>query len=554
MKKIPILSGISTMPSKNALKWAGKEYSILSGILLWSLWICRVLSLLQILKFLYRSLVSALHRGSTDKKSARPNIPPMFCEFYYMAWAAFLMLTYFLKWDGPWVRAALHYYLFESIVWVLYYTVFRRFFEENYSIYHELEYLTVLMLVIPSQALDFASIYSLPFSKLIVALLGAGGDDIPAPVGVIGALFAAIVISMIITAFPAERVKRSKKKNSIYIIGNGDVVVNRLYPALLDAGISENEIRILDLGEEQDSTPHCRLFPTEAALTQALCRMVDDKSIVFIATPTGDHVRYLKALLKSKAGLIAMEKPIACTEEDLDYVSSLFDDSETRSRIFFLSYYILEKALPLQYLTTNNTHYLKYLDVEDPGALHNWRLRLGPLKSASVTIAEGEDTREWVYREENGGQLLETFLHNVLVASLLCGSPAEWRDVKLTESRKSNTLHIDLSATVDHTAITLHMAKNAPPAEQKREASFLFGGGSIHADFDKRSIRVYFADIDRSISVATKDCYAVKYRIQTELVKASALEEHTASEVDGLKHQIATLKWLLALHRAQGTK
>ena len=146
MKKT-ILSKISTRPSPNALKWAGQEVSILSNILLWTLWACRVMSLLQIAKLIYRKIVTVLHVGTTDKNATRPNVPPMFCEIYFIMWALVFGIGYFLGWQSKFLDALAYYYLFESFVWLLYYTVFRRFYEENYSIYHEMEYFSVVILL-----------------------------------------------------------------------------------------------------------------------------------------------------------------------------------------------------------------------------------------------------------------------------------------------------------------------------------------------------------------------------------------------------------------------
>ncbi len=137
MKKT-ILSKISTMPSKNAIKWAGQQYSILSNAVLWTLWFCRVISLLQISKLVYRKIVTVLKKVTKDKNSFRPNVPPMFCEIYFILWFALLIFAHIFEWHNKLISGLIIYYLFETIVWVLYYTVFRRFFEENYSIYHEL--------------------------------------------------------------------------------------------------------------------------------------------------------------------------------------------------------------------------------------------------------------------------------------------------------------------------------------------------------------------------------------------------------------------------------
>ncbi len=535
-------SQISTKPSKNALKWAGQEHSILSNVILWALWFCRVLSLLQISKFVFRKIITFFKKDTTDKKSTRPNVPPMFCEIYFILWFVLLILAHIFKWNNIVLSVCITYYLFESIVWVLYYTVFRRFFEENYSIYHELEYLTVLMLVIPTQALGFANLYGTTFREALSGLLGVGSDASPFPVKILGALFAAIVISMIISAFPAEAIKKRNKKQKMLIIGNGDVVKNRLYPALLSTGSAESDIHIFDKGEPNKSDDKCNCLLTEKEIIDAAVSKVDQKSAIFIETPTYTHFLYLNKFIEKKVPLIVVEKPIAAKLSELIEIEKIIADSNKRERIFFLSYYILEKALPLYYLTSNNRLYEKYLDIDDSLALHNWRLRLGILKTVHIEIIEGADSREWTFKKENGGQLLETFIHNALITSLFCGLPSSWKNQKLN-NQDLNT--VTLTAESGKADISLKLIKNAAENEISRTANFVFSGGNITADFDKKEAKIYFDDIGKDITIAVKDSFNDKYSILVDLVKGVIDGDYTTEEVDGLKNQIEVIKWLI---------
>ncbi len=512
--------------------------------MLWALWLCRVLSLLQISKLIYRTVVTAIHRGSTDKRSTRPNVPPMFCELYFIAWFALHILAHIFQWQHPVLKGLIIYYLFESIVWVLYYTIFRRFFEENYSIYHELEYLTVLMLVIPTQALGFANLYNTTFRDALTGLLGAGSDGTPFPVQILGALFGAIVISMIISAFPAEAIKKRNKKQKMLIIGNGDVVQNRLYPALQASGC--NDIHIFDLGDPKDDNTDCRYLPTNKEICQAVYKKMDIKSVVFIETPSCTHVPYLQEFTKQKAPLIVVEKPITTNLEELDAVCKLIANSDNRERIFFASYYILEKALPLYYLTNHKPVYEKYLEIDDAMSLHNWRLRLGVLQSIDVTLIEGADNRTWVYEKENGGQLLETFLHNVLIASLFCGLPSSWSNPVL---HNIDPNLVTLTANSGKTDIALTLQKNAGQTQCRREARLLFSGGSITADFDTKEAKIAFEDIGKTITIAVKPGFTGKYSVLVDLVKEVIDGDLTTVEADGLHNQIEVIRWLLTMQQ-----
>lgn len=535
------------MPSPDSLKWAGQEHSILSSILLWGLWICRVFSLLQILKLLLRTILKLLKRSTTDENATRINVPPMFCELYFIAWFLVFVFGHLLGWSHPVFLGCAVYYLFETVAWVLYYTVFRRFYEENYSIYHELEYLTVLFLVIPTQALAFATLYRTSFRNMLSGLLGAGDDATPFPVRVLGALFAAIVISMIISAFPAERVKKKEKQTKMHVIGCGDVVQNRLYPALRHGGVSEKNLIVYDIENSDERLPYCNYYSNPMELSEELLDAVDDSSVVWIETPSYTHIPYLRMLLETKAELIVLEKPITTIADELDYVEEISLNDAARERIFFLSYYTLEKALPLCYLTHQNPNHLKYLEVEDKLLLQNWRPLLGTLKSLEIVINEGDDRREWVYDDVHGGQLMETFIHHILVASHFVGLPEYWSDTKLRTARDGND--ITLSAKSGEALISLSLKKCVPEHEKLRFARLTFSGGSVYADIDEQTATVYFAELDKTCHISVKQSFRGKYSILADLVTRVERGECSASSVDGLSGQIRTIRWLLGQMR-----
>ncbi len=544
-KKKTIFEQISTKPSPNALKWAGKEVSLLSSILLWTLWLCRLLSLLQILKLVFRKVAERLKKSTKDENAKRINVPPMFCELYFIAWFVFLLLGYWLGLSGPVVRGFTLYYLFESVVWVLYYTVFRRFFEENYSIYHELEYLTVLILVIPSQALAFANLYGLGFLDILSGLLGAGSDSTPGGVQMLGALFMAIAISMIISAFPSEMVKKQDKRPKMFVIGCGDVVQNRLYPALLRSENAES-VSVYDLESGGRQPSYCQSLPTEEAICGQIRKQLDSSSIIWVETPSFAHIRYVKELISSKAALIVVEKPIAVSEADLAEVEALLEDEEKRSRLFFLSYYVLEKALPLYYFEHANTGYIKYLDIEDRDVLQNRRALLGALERIEVDIIEGADGRQWVNQPENGGQLLETFIHNMLIASIFCGYPQDWKDVILEQSGPEDAVcHIRLTARRDNIQIVLNMVKNAPQEQQRRGAKLTYANGTVETDFDTKVLTAHIDLLDMDSTIAVKQKYTGKYHVVVDLARRVSEGKCYAEDVDGLPNQIPVIRWLL---------
>lgn len=544
-----ILEQISTKPNKESYKWAGREFSLLSAILLFLIWGCRVLSLLQMLKFAYRTTIQLLKKtGVVDNKSGRPNVPPILCEIYYLVWLIIFVIIhhYPMEIENFWISIIACYYLFESVVWVLYYTVFRRFFEAGYSIFHELEYLTVLFLVIPTQALSLAFLYNLSFRDTLQGLLGAGGDRTPFPIVVLGTLFGAIVISMIISTFPTEAIKKVRKQKRVFIIGNGDVVKNRLKPALeRNVNVKQDAVQEYDLLEEEKEID-CKKVVFR--IVKEIKKNSDKNSIVWIATPTYTHVQYMESFLNTDTQLIVVEKPVASNKIDIDRTRNLITAYPNRKRVFFLSYYILEKALPLYYLVCNNPVYEKYLKVDNVDMVNNWRLMLGDLRSIKVEIHESEDLRDWVYNNNYGGQLLETFLHNVIVASVFCGSPKSWEVEKYKNETDldRHTSIITLDAKKNQVSIRLEMSKNIETQQKKRGAILEFEFGQIEADFEEQVAIVKYHS--KEYSVGIKDEYTSKYSVQVDLVNRTFEGECMTYESDGLLNQLDIIEWLLEIN------
>lgn len=544
MKKLKyksIVEQVSTFPNPNSVKWAGKQFSVLSAVLLWSMWLFRLLSPLQWAKWIYRKVVGLAKMGSTDNGSGRVNVPPMLCEIYFILWLVFFALVYLqlLPVTGPAMRAVTFVYLFESIVWVLYYTIFRRFFEARYTIYHEMEYLSVLLLVIPTQGLCFALRYGLGFQDVLAGLLGAGSDGTPFPVILLGALFAAIVISMIISAFPTESVKKYVPKNKMLIIGNGDVVQNRLLPVL--QADSRHTVHVLDILDKDRSVKGYR--ETDAA--KRICRLVNDNvdhdSLVWIETPTYTHRSYLEAMLNTQVPLIVLEKPLGTTPEQLDAIQNAIDDPAKRKRIFFLSYYLLEKALPLYYLVSREAAYEKYLQIDDPLCLEDWRLRLGRLESVEVCIFEGADARTWSNEKRHGGQALETFVHNALLASLVCSLPTYWTDVRFQNGKNK----VELQAKDDETQIHLLLEKGVSENDRKRYMALRFAEGQIHVDLETQRMELFFRDLQKNSEIFVSESWREKYSIMVDLVCRTKAGELDPREVDGLPNLMEVNRWLL---------
>ena len=96
--------------------------------------------------------------------------------------------------------------------------------------------------------------------------------------------------------------------------------------------------------------------------------------------------------------------------------------------VFCLSYYYLEKALPLTFLYSPTTFYEKYLDFG--GQTRQYVLSIfeqfGLLNSVELTLFEGDDFRAWVDSVQYGGHMYETFLHLAVIARAVMGIDTDW--------------------------------------------------------------------------------------------------------------------------------
>ncbi len=587
-----IFKRIATTPDRSSYIWKDGQPSILATILLWIVWVFRLLSLLQICKTIKRLLVE-IHEEHTKKKkkeyeaklssgtlteeqklkyehklkrkvdildkgSTRVNIPPRFPEIYYLVWLGVVMLIYFINPQINWIKnicvVLTIYYLFESVVWIAYYTIFRRFFEEKYALYHSLENLVLLILLFFTQM--FAFTYLLQFIpdasektntliQNLLGLLGAGWDETYWCVKLCGAFNSAIVIGMIITNFPSEKTKSEIDDENFIIIGNGDVVKERLRPALERAKFKERYINTYDLNDKKSSNKYVHNYDSEEKIIKKVMKVTNGKTVIFISSPSYTHYDYLLNLNNTNCKLLVVEKPIESNFDNLNKIyDTLINDYDKREKLFFLSYYLLEKALPLTYLVKKEEAYKKYLYISDETLVDTALDKLGKVTSIEVVINEKKDTRHWVNNKEYGGQLVETFIHNVLIASLFVGDPNNWdsnRQLNISDDYSS----IDLLTSLGDTKIHLHQSKGQ--GQENREARITFENGVIIADFDNETASIKFND-GKELKIVVTNAFKDKYDVQVDLVRRVYDEECNARDVDGLYLQVETIKWLLKLN------
>ena len=346
------------------------------------------------------------------------------------------------------------------------------------------------------------------------------------------------------------------------IIGAGDVVSKRMLPALLEKmGKSEKEgnpIQIYNLnhivfkGNERWSVPE-RLqgFLSEESncIFDLIKEDLSPNRVTWVATPSDTHLYYLRLLLE-KPGFIVMEKPIVASAGDLDELQRLLSDKTNRERVFFLSYYVLEKALLLTFLKKPNLFYLHYFEdtMED---FYQAFLELGQLQEINVSLFEGCDTRDLPY----GGQVIETLIHHCLIAALFVGLPDRWGNIEFSQvetrchNQMSNETAISLYAVGENGAkISLALFKSAKN-KKKQFAILNFENGTLYADFATKEAEIRFHGLDKIIKTRVSPQYENAYSVQCDMVYRCFSGETSPVGIDGLYFQPEVLKWLFSLNQ-----
>ena len=565
--KLEFVKKIATFPSRHNYNWQG-GYSAIVSVILNAIALFRSISFLQIGKFIYRKMNST----SKDVAANRVNVPPIFQELYFLSWIVFIFVQLKLRLINPLVIGLDIYFIIESLTWIFYYSVFRRFFEENYSIYHVLEHLPIVLMMIPAQAAAYAQIITCnnpdySWKDVLVVLLGQAESN-QILFSLIGFFYSAIVISMILSMFPGENIKHGNPQT--VIVGAGDVVKNRLLPSILGRNLKlannrHERIEIYDLREGIDFKSWETISSMKEVsgllgkgTTKSIFDLINKKktgeeTVAWICTPSDTHWYYLE-LLKSKCDYIAVEKPLTSRKDELELFKD-YAQSDYRDHTFFLSYYLLEKGLPLSFLCRPKRLYLKYLAGYDENgepiekeedsvpvikAFYQMYLESGSVRSFSMSIIEGSDERKL----PEGGQLIETFVHNCIMASLFTGLPSEWTDERF-DSADDNTIDFHARGRLNST-IDLLLKKNAPADQEKQIAHISLDKNGVETtiDIDFKTKIAKITCADKTISIGVKKEFRGKYDVQCAMVYDCFDNSIKTSDVDGLFNQIEVLEWL----------
>jgi hypothetical protein len=173
---------------------------------------------------------------------------------------------------------------------------------------------------------------------------------------------------------------------------------------------------------------------TEAILSDARV----SAGAAIIATPSDRHMVYLKPLIEGGLRVVC-EKPLSSVRAEIDELNAR--RASYRECVFALSYYVLEKALPLTFLLEGNRAHQPYLTVKrtdtvgtkelvGDGALYeiqNMRGALGAVKQISISLIEGVGARrQRAAFMDRAWRVYETMIHPLL----LMVKPSEpWRQI-----------------------------------------------------------------------------------------------------------------------------
>lgn len=335
-------------------------------------------------------------------------------------------------------RIAVFVLLVESIVWTLYYALFRPLIERvKLNLFDEAEYLLMLPVVIVTQAFLLSLLWNLDGLRVGLMILNVGDPESAGAsaitrfqslsAAILGQSYIVIVIASLIRILPVLHVR---KRPNVTVIGFGDVVRDRILPALLTVyhplqiavasahltGNDKKHLAALGIGSSLSVLDH---EPQSEAENQKVIREISvwtekHSRFAIIATPTPTHLPYM--LQMTQRGIrTGVEKPIVANEEELNLLCNRASQ-ELFANTFVFSYYWLEKGLSLNYLLTLNPIYRPLLEFDhdlSSQQISCMVMRLGKLKQIAIEFLEGDesDQRYWTELPANGGMIFETLIH-----------------------------------------------------------------------------------------------------------------------------------------------
>lgn len=507
---------VSTRPTASSYTWGGRR-SPLAFTAFHAFFVMRLLSPLQWVKYVVRRRNAA----KPPTTNQRPDFPAAYTEWYFIAVlvvaGAAYAVRHAISLHPPslltWLLLAVGWLLIaECVVWVLYYLMLRAFVERYYTIFHPAEYVLTFPLLLAVQVLLVSDVTGRPMTDLLQAFIGnpEAGDRFGTTLAVFGLAYLGVAITVVLSSHPGIDTRTAQ---TVSVIGAGDVTLNRILPALKTLGYQRSSVTISSIDDPETANARAVIGGDAqfrvASSDKVLATALREHAPTIIASPTFAHFDQLVTL--ATAGIpFAVEKPIVSGRPERAVLRA--GGKRLMSSGFALSYYSLEKALPLTYFLQPLPVYASFLAASEPGllggsALHFLREELGQVHSVHIDLLEGASrspagyARLWTEVPGTLHPFIETTIHPLLLIRHITGAgPITWTGCALAryapraaQVRAEHGQEIAptwLEATGHQGAIDLRMcvAKHVPGELAQRRAVITYANGSVTADFDTRRV------------------------------------------------------------------
>ncbi|WP_194835800.1 hypothetical protein [Nocardia sp. XZ_19_369] len=537
--------------------------------------LARLLSPLQWLKFRVRQRVQA----NPPTTNMRPDFPAAYTEWYFLGVLVVALVAYVMRHNTPlrlpdFIAGALQVVgwilLAECVVWVLYYLMLRAFVERYYTIFHPAEYMLMFPLTLVIQTFLLSDVTGYGVNYILQTFTGS-----PAVGGVFGTtlaifryLYLGAAITVVLSSHPGIATRTAQ---NISVIGAGDVTVNRILPALKTLGYERDEISIASLDDPEAAAARAAIGDAARFQITEPSKVLEialrEHAPTIIASPTLAHFTQLVTL--ATAGIpFAVEKPITEQRAEREILRAQGDSIMACG--FALSYYSLEKGLPLTYFLNPLPNYLPFLAASEPGllggrALHALREEFGPVRSARIELLEGASRspsgfgRLWTEVPGTLHTFIETTIHPLLMMRHITGpGPVMWQQCALGRyapraaqvaaeyGQQIAPTWIEATGTHGNIQLSLLVAKHVPDQQARRVAVIEYAGGTATCDFDAR--RTEFSDTagnDRGWIAIDNDKFGGRYRqnyaVQMEMFMNFAINGWGAVRFDDFSRQLDAL-------------
>jgi hypothetical protein len=227
---------------------------------------------------------------------------------------------------------------------------------------------------------------------------------------------------------------------------------------------------------------------------------------------------------------------------------------------FALSYYVLEKGLPLTYFMQPLPAYRKYLASDPPSLLEGeafqfLRDSLGAIVRIEITLLEGLErsprgtTRLWTEKPATLRPFVETCIHPLaVVRTLLPQQAPEWTTVttgvyapRRREVGEIAPTFVRAYGRIGATELMMMVGKHVNDPSP-RHATIEHQRGMLVADFDARRLEIIVdGNVEGTIMVSHE--WAANYAVQLDLIRGFLLRGHGSVRYDDFARQLDALDW-----------